>query len=79
MERVWMITVQWLLESAEFLEHKDRECEHGYDSSFPSMPRPRLQHSKPPRRLSQAQKHSGGTSSTSTANRSTHNELEKNR
>lgn len=55
------------------------ECEHGYASSFPSMPSPRLQHSKPPRRLSRAQKHSSGSSNTSTANRSTHNELEKNR
>nr|XP_008538924.1 PREDICTED: max-interacting protein 1 [Equus przewalskii] len=55
------------------------ECEHGYASTFPSMPSPRLQHSKPPRRLSRAQKHSSGSSNTSTANRSTHNELEKNR
>ncbi|XP_058154427.1 max-interacting protein 1 isoform X1 [Dasypus novemcinctus] len=56
------------------------ECEHGYAStSFPSMPSPRLQHSKPPRRLSRAQKHNSGSSNTSTANRSTHNELEKNR
>ncbi|ERE78061.1 max-interacting protein 1 [Cricetulus griseus] len=55
------------------------KCEHGYASSFPSMPSPRLQHSKPPRRLSRTQKHSSGSSTTSTANRSTHNELEKNR
>lgn len=55
------------------------ECEHGYASTFPSMPSPRLQHSKPPRRLNRAQKHSSGSSNTSTANRSTHNELEKNR
>ena len=45
------------------------ECEHGYASTFPSMPSPRLQHSKPPRRLSRAQKHSSGSSNTSTANR----------
>lgn len=45
------------------------ECEHGYASTFPSMPSPRLQHSKPPRRLSRAQKHSNGSSNTSTANR----------
>lgn len=75
MERVRMINVQRLLEAAEFLERRERECEHGYASSFPSMPSPRLQHSKPPRRLSRTQKHSNG----STANRSTHNELEKNR
>ncbi|KAM5140216.1 max-interacting protein 1 isoform 3-T3 [Callospermophilus lateralis] len=79
MERVRMINVQRLLEAAEFLERRERECEHGYASSFPSMPNPRLQHSKPPRRLSRAQKHSSGSSTTSTANRSTHNELEKNR
>uniref|UniRef100_A0A8D2HCA6 BHLH domain-containing protein n=1 Tax=Urocitellus parryii TaxID=9999 RepID=A0A8D2HCA6_UROPR len=77
--RVRMINVQRLLEAAEFLERRERECEHGYASSFPSMPNPRLQHSKPPRRLSRAQKHSSGSSTTSTANRSTHNELEKNR
>ncbi|XP_075389941.1 max-interacting protein 1 isoform X2 [Tenrec ecaudatus] len=79
MERVRMINVQRLLEAAEFLERRERECEHGYASAFPSMPSPRLQHSKPPRRLSRAQKHSSGSSNTSTANRSTHNELEKNR
>ncbi|XP_075830492.1 max-interacting protein 1 isoform X1 [Microtus pennsylvanicus] len=74
--------VQILLEAASYLEQIEKEnkkCEHGYASSFPSMPSPRLQHSKPPRRLSRAQKHSNGSSTTSTANRSTHNELEKNR
>ncbi|KAJ8789509.1 hypothetical protein J1605_022036 [Eschrichtius robustus] len=69
MEQVRMINVQRLLEAAEFLERRDRECEHGYASAFPSMPSPRLQHSKPPRRLSRAQKHSSGSSNTSTANR----------
>nr|XP_058910887.1 max-interacting protein 1 isoform X3 [Kogia breviceps] len=74
--------VQILLEAASYLEQIEKEnkkCEHGYASAFPSMPSPRLQHSKPPRRLSRAQKHSSGSSNTSTANRSTHNELEKNR
>ncbi|XP_049710935.1 max-interacting protein 1 isoform X1 [Elephas maximus indicus] len=74
--------VQILLEAASYLEQIEKEnkkCEHGYASTFPSMPSPRLQHSKPPRRLSRAQKHSTGSSNTSTANRSTHNELEKNR
>nr|XP_055208088.1 max-interacting protein 1 isoform X2 [Gorilla gorilla gorilla] len=74
--------VQILLEAASYLEQIEKEnkkCEHGYASSFPSMPSPRLQHSKTPRRLSRAQKHSSGSSNTSTANRSTHNELEKNR
>uniref|UniRef100_A0A452EMJ8 MAX interactor 1, dimerization protein n=1 Tax=Capra hircus TaxID=9925 RepID=A0A452EMJ8_CAPHI len=64
MEQVRMINVQRLLEAAEFLERRDRECEHGYASTFPSMPSPRLQHSKPPRRLSRVQKHSSGSSNT---------------
>ncbi|XP_076982109.1 max-interacting protein 1 isoform X1 [Tamandua tetradactyla] len=76
--------VQILLEAASYLEQIEKEnkkCEHGYAStSFPSVPSPRLQHSKTPRRLSRTQKHnSSGSSNTSTANRSTHNELEKNR
>ncbi|KAM5140215.1 max-interacting protein 1 isoform 2-T2 [Callospermophilus lateralis] len=67
--------VQILLEAASYLEQIEKEnkkCEHGYASSFPSMPNPRLQHSKPPRRLSRAQKHSSGSSTTSTANRRAH-------
>ncbi|KAB1254159.1 Max-interacting protein 1 [Camelus dromedarius] len=79
MERVRMIIVQRLLGTAEFLELRDRECEHGYASAFPCMPSARLQHSKTPRMLSLAEKHSSGSSSSSTANRSTRNELEKNR
>ncbi|MBZ3890983.1 Max-interacting protein 1 [Sciurus carolinensis] len=68
MEWVRMINVQHLLEAAtEFLERQERECEHGYASSFPSMPNPYLQHSKPPRRLSRAQNHSSRSSTTSTA------------
>uniref|UniRef100_A0A2K6FYI7 MAX interactor 1, dimerization protein n=1 Tax=Propithecus coquereli TaxID=379532 RepID=A0A2K6FYI7_PROCO len=71
--------VQILLEAASYLEQIEKEnkkCEHGYASSFPSMPSPRLQHSKPPRRLSRAQKHSSGSSNTSTANRYGKGELE---
>ncbi|XP_010632942.1 max-interacting protein 1 isoform X2 [Fukomys damarensis] len=67
--------VQILLEAASYLEQIEKEnkkCEHGYASSFPSTPGPRLQHSKPPRRLSRAQKHSSGSSNTSTANRRAH-------
>ncbi|XP_009276356.2 PREDICTED: max-interacting protein 1, partial [Aptenodytes forsteri] len=55
------------------------ECEHGYASTFPSVPSPGLQDPKPTRRLSRARKHSGSGSNASIANRSTHNELEKNR
>ncbi|XP_078245647.1 max-interacting protein 1 isoform X4 [Pogona vitticeps] len=79
MERVEMINIQRLLEAAEYLERRERECEHGYASTFPSMPNLGLQDPKPPQRLSRARKHSSGGSSTGTANRSTHNELEKNR
>ncbi|KAK2505241.1 hypothetical protein MC885_012045, partial [Smutsia gigantea] len=63
--------VQILLEAASYLEQIEKEnkkCEHGYASTFPSIPSSRLQHSKPPRRLSRAQKHSSGSSNTSTAN-----------
>ncbi|XP_027707533.1 max-interacting protein 1 isoform X2 [Vombatus ursinus] len=67
--------VQILLEAASYLEQIEKEnkkCEHGYASTFPSVPSPRMQHSKPPRRLSRAQKHSSGSSNTSTANRRAH-------
>ncbi|OXB82368.1 UNVERIFIED_CONTAM: hypothetical protein H355_009293 [Colinus virginianus] len=79
MERVRLINVQRLLEAAEYLERRERECEHGYASTFPSAPSPGLQDPKPTRRLSRARKHSGSGSNASIANRSTHNELEKNR
>ncbi|XP_064320193.1 max-interacting protein 1 isoform X3 [Phalacrocorax carbo] len=79
MERVQMINIQRLLEAAEYLERRERECEHGYASTFPSVPSPGLQDPRPTRRLSRARKHSGNGSNASIANRSTHNELEKNR
>uniref|UniRef100_A0A8C9G7N1 MAX interactor 1, dimerization protein n=1 Tax=Pavo cristatus TaxID=9049 RepID=A0A8C9G7N1_PAVCR len=74
--------VQVLLEAASYLERIEKEnkkCEHGYASTFPSAPSPGLQDPKPTRRLSRARKHSGSGSNASIANRSTHNELEKNR
>ncbi|XP_064923123.1 max-interacting protein 1 isoform X2 [Columba livia] len=77
MEQVQMINIQRLLEAAEYLERRERECEHGYASTFPSVPSPGLQDPKPTRRLSRARRHSG--SNASITNRSTHNELEKNR
>ncbi|RMC11400.1 hypothetical protein DUI87_11519 [Hirundo rustica rustica] len=79
MEQVQMINIQRLLEAAEYLERRERECEHGYASTFPSVPSPGLQDPKPPRRLSRARKYSGSGSIASIATRSTHNELEKNR
>uniref|UniRef100_A0A8D2BBN7 BHLH domain-containing protein n=1 Tax=Sciurus vulgaris TaxID=55149 RepID=A0A8D2BBN7_SCIVU len=60
-----MINVQRLLEAPEFLERRERECEHGYTSSFPSMPNPATAFKAP--------------TEVDTANRSTHNELQKNR
>uniref|UniRef100_A0A8C6XI97 MAX interactor 1, dimerization protein n=1 Tax=Naja naja TaxID=35670 RepID=A0A8C6XI97_NAJNA len=79
MERVEMINIQRLLEAAEYLDRRDRECEHGYASAFPSMTSLGLQDPKPLQRLSRSRKHSSGGNSTGTTNRSTHNELEKNR
>ncbi|XP_054838328.1 max-interacting protein 1 isoform X2 [Eublepharis macularius] len=84
MEKIntFLQNVQILLEAASYLEQIEKEnkkCEHGYASTFPSMPSLGLQDPKPPQRLSRARKHSSGGSSTGTANRSTHNELEKNR
>ncbi|XP_020635477.1 max-interacting protein 1 isoform X2 [Pogona vitticeps] len=84
MEKIntFLQNVQILLEAASYLEQIEKEnkkCEHGYASTFPSMPNLGLQDPKPPQRLSRARKHSSGGSSTGTANRSTHNELEKNR
>uniref|UniRef100_A0A8C3YWL3 BHLH domain-containing protein n=1 Tax=Catagonus wagneri TaxID=51154 RepID=A0A8C3YWL3_9CETA len=46
---------------------------------LPTNRTPQLQHSKPPQRLSRAEKHNSGSSNTNTVNRSIHNELEKNR
>ncbi|KAM7102129.1 max-interacting protein 1 isoform X4 [Mycteria americana] len=68
MEQVQMINIQRLLEAAEYLERRERECEHGYASTFPSVPSPGLQDPKPTRRLSRARKHSGSGSNASIAN-----------
>ncbi|XP_006135069.1 max-interacting protein 1 isoform X1 [Pelodiscus sinensis] len=84
MEKIntFLQNVQILLEAASYLEKIEKEnkkCEHGYASTFPLLPNPGLQDPKPMRKLSRVRKHSSGSSNTSTANRSTHNELEKNR
>ncbi|XP_018582085.1 max-interacting protein 1 isoform X2 [Scleropages formosus] len=73
MMAVQLINIQRLLEAAEYLDRKDRECEHGYASSFPSVQSASLL--RHPRKL-RSKRHSGGGS---THSRSTHNELEKNR
>ncbi|KAM4774486.1 max-interacting protein 1 isoform 1-T1 [Cyanocitta cristata] len=78
----FLYNVQVLLEAASYLERIEKEnkkCEHGYASTFPSVPSPGLQDPKPSRRLSRARKYSGSGSIASIATRSTHNELEKNR
>ncbi|RLW02286.1 hypothetical protein DV515_00007353 [Chloebia gouldiae] len=69
MEQVQMINIQRLLEAAEYLERRERECEHGYASTFPSVPSPGLQDPKPTRRLSRARKYSGSGSIASIATR----------
>ncbi|XP_053306279.1 max-interacting protein 1 [Spea bombifrons] len=75
MDGVHLLNIQRLLEAAEYLERRDRECEHGYASSFPSPESPDLLRLKPKRIKSKRCNSSLGNNS----NRSTHNELEKNR
>ncbi|KAF7688298.1 hypothetical protein HF521_014304 [Silurus meridionalis] len=64
------VNIRRLLEAAEYLERKDRECEHGYASTFPSI---QSSNNYQRQRKFRNKKHS------SNHNRSTHNELEKNR
>ncbi|KAJ8248082.1 hypothetical protein GJAV_G00238070 [Gymnothorax javanicus] len=64
--------VQVLLEAASYIENnekKDGKCEHGYASTFPSI---HSENHNRQRKLKSKKCHSG-------LNRSTHNELEKNR
>ncbi|XP_054254898.1 max dimerization protein 1 isoform X2 [Indicator indicator] len=60
------LSIQLLLEAAEFLERREREAEHGYASLLPGKDGEAL------RRRVKARKSGGGS-------RSTHNEMEKNR
>lgn len=76
MDCVRMLNIQRLLDAAEYLDRRDRECEHGYASSFPSSDSSDL-HSLKTRRLKS--KRCSSSSLGSSTNRSTHNELEKNR
>ncbi|CAH2322525.1 max-interacting 1 isoform X2 [Pelobates cultripes] len=75
MDCVQMLNIQRLLEAAEFLERRDRECEHGYASTFPAPETCDLLRLKPRRIKSKRCSNSLGNNT----NRSTHNELEKNR
>uniref|UniRef100_A0A674CCK4 Max interactor 1, dimerization protein n=1 Tax=Salmo trutta TaxID=8032 RepID=A0A674CCK4_SALTR len=36
MTAVQLMNIQRLLEAAEYLDRRERECEHGYASTFPS-------------------------------------------
>ncbi|XP_035256483.1 max-interacting protein 1-like isoform X2 [Anguilla rostrata] len=69
MTAVQIINIQRLLEAAEYLERRERECEHGYASTFPSV---QSENHNRQRKLKNKKCHNGH-------NRSTHNELEKNR
>ncbi|XP_075467950.1 max-interacting protein 1 isoform X2 [Ascaphus truei] len=73
MERVQMLNIQRLLDAAEYLERRERECEHGYASTFPSPASPDL------RALKQSRIKNKRCSLNPISNRCTHNELEKNR
>ncbi|XP_018082714.1 max-interacting protein 1 isoform X2 [Xenopus laevis] len=73
MDLVRMLNIQRLLEAAEFLERRDTECEHGYASTFPSP------ESSDPLTLKQKRIKSKRFGAFGINNRSTHNELEKNR
>ncbi|XP_072281280.1 max-interacting protein 1 isoform X2 [Pyxicephalus adspersus] len=75
MDCVQMLNIQALLDAAEYLERRDRECEHGYASTYPSPDDSDLHRLKSRRLKSKRCSNSLGSST----NRSTHNELEKNR
>ncbi|XP_040291073.1 max-interacting protein 1 isoform X2 [Bufo bufo] len=76
MDCVRMLNIQRLLDAAEYLDRRDRECEHGYASIFPSSDSLEL-HGLKTRRLKS--KRCSNNNLGSGTNRSTHNELEKNR
>jgi MAX dimerization protein len=65
------MSIATLLQAAEYLDRREREAEHGYASSLPS-PSEEYQNSSKTQRLTKTTKKPAG-------NRSTHNELEKNR
>ncbi|XP_028311830.1 max-interacting protein 1 isoform X2 [Gouania willdenowi] len=69
MTAVQLMNIQRLLEAAEYIERRERECEHGYASTFPSNENTNYQRQRKFRNKKFSSNH----------NRSTHNELEKNR
>merc|ERR1712012_455683 len=69
------MSIATLLQAAEYLDRREREAEHGYATTLPSPGEEEPQRdttTKNSTRLNKSTKKSGG-------NRSTHNELEKNR
>merc|ERR1712117_492277 len=68
------MSIETLLQAAEYLERREREAEHGYASSPPSPSEYQISqaNNKTIQRLNKSTKKPQG-------NRSTHNELEKNR
>ncbi|XP_038834729.1 max-interacting protein 1 isoform X3 [Salvelinus namaycush] len=69
MTAVQLMNIQRLLEAAEYLDRRERECEHGYASTFPSS----IQNTN-----YQRQNKFRNKKFHNNHNRSTHNELEKN-
>uniref|UniRef100_A0A8K9VAL8 MAX interactor 1, dimerization protein n=1 Tax=Oncorhynchus mykiss TaxID=8022 RepID=A0A8K9VAL8_ONCMY len=70
MTAVQLMNIQRLLEAAEYLDRREKECEHGYASTFPSS----IQNTN-----YQRQNKCRNKKFHNNHNRSTHNELEKNR
>merc|ERR1712117_145372 len=68
------MSIETLLQAAEYLERREREAEHGYASSLPSPSEYQISqaNNKTIQRLKNSTKKAHGS-------RSTHNELEKNR
>ncbi|KAJ8264485.1 hypothetical protein GJAV_G00149700 [Gymnothorax javanicus] len=73
MTAVQLINIQRLLEAAEYIERRERECEHGYASTFPSVQNTNYQ------RQRKFRNKKFNSNNNNNHNRSTHNELEKNR
>merc|ERR1712102_124088 len=65
------MNIDTLLQAAEYIERREREAEHGYASSLPSSDQNQIISNKNQRLNKNTKKPRG--------NRSTHNELEKNR
>jgi MAX dimerization protein len=65
------MSIETLLQAAEYLERREREAEHGYASSLPSPSEYQINSNKIQRLNKNTKKPQGS--------RSTHNELEKNR